>query len=207
MGPTRRNTAVKIYAIQILEDDIWETSAMLADLIPQTWFADEIMQPADFEQATHVLEVIDRRERPVSSDKLYDVSIVDASILALSERAFPLLPALIEAGCRVADRVKVTGAKPIKLVFPTATLDLLDHEASDLVINDVAGSISAVYNLTVYEEDAPLPLLFRLLWRGPRKSGPTLRIYATQTFVDAYKALELTGVDFYEVKRRSKRPA
>lgn len=192
-----------VYLLTTGDDEKYAYGGLLEPSMKQSWSSREVMTHENFEDATHALKVLDRNERDAPSDCLQDIDRVDSAILALSERAWALLPALREAGCRIAERVEVSGVKQYKLVFPAKVLDILDHEASELHLN--MGGVSHVRNLTLYEEPDDLPLLFQVLYRGPTESRPSIDIFASQQFVDACGELKLTGVDFYKIKH-SHRP-
>jgi hypothetical protein len=189
----------RAYLVRTGDEEKYACAGLLEPRVKKSWFAPEVMTHAAFEEATHTLSVLDKQEHDVPSENLHDVDRVDSAILALSERAWSLLPALREAGCRIAEHVKVTGAKQYKLVFPARVLDILDHQASEVHLN--MGGVSHVRNRTLYDDPVDLPLLFQVLYRGPTEARPSIDIFASQEFVDAYNKLGLTGADFYPVKR------
>jgi hypothetical protein len=187
------------YFLRTGNEDKYACGAMLQEPLEQSWFSSDVMKPEAFERKAHTLEVLDNKEHDVPSDNLHDVAWAHPAVLALSERSWPLLPSLVESGCRIAENVKVSGAKQYKLVFPAKVLDILDHQSSEVHLN--MGGVSHVRNRTLYDDPIDLPLLFQVLYRGPTESRPSIDIFASQEFVDAYNELGLTGADFYPVSR------
>ena len=189
-----------IYLLATGVDDKYRYGGLLESSIKKNWFSQHVMTVADFEQAHHKLLVLDSKERDVPSERLHDIDEVHPAVFAFSEHAWPLLPALQSCGCRVADDVEVTGKVRFKLVYPGRVLDILDHERSEVIINEAAGAVSHVRNRTLHLIEGEPPLMFHVMLHGPEKSGPSIDVFVSQAFIDAYDELGLTGASFFPVK-------
>ena len=178
--------------------------------VKQNWWVLDVVKPADFESAEHILNVRHEGEDSGASDDCLDIDEVDSAIWAFSERAWDWLPALEASGCRIASKVKVVrGNKRYKLVYPAPVLDLLDHKRTGLTWN--AGTISCIGDVHLYEWEGEPPLMFQVLhhnrkmYRGVMES-PSMKCFVSQAFVDEVTRRGLTGLDF-TLLPRTKRPA
>ncbi len=201
-----------IYRFSTMDlEDTDPYGGLLTDVIDQNWFSDNVMEESVFELAKHHLEVLDLDEKNVSGELLRDIYEVAPCLFSFSEEAWPLLSMLSANGCRIAENVEVLGPKKFKLVYPARVIDILDHEASEIVMLDYEKDgkpfldISHVKNYCLFEDDGELPLMFQVLYKGPMRARPSLTVFVSQDFVDMYSELELSGAFFRDVRRSLRR--
>jgi len=193
-----------IYTMVSMDDDICKTGVILETDIESNWFSEQVMSEEEFENKLHVLSAVDAKERNILSENLQDIVWVHPAVWAFSDKASALVDLCYESGARVARNVQIKGKKKFQFLYPAPILDILNHDKSDLIINDALGKgreIISWLRIPVFNQYTDeYPLFFQVLLKGSKEfTGPSGKAFVTQEFVDIYNDLGLFGAEFIEV--------
>jgi hypothetical protein len=198
----------KIYGIQESMNPIAEFTLRRPIALDKNYWNTTFVTPDQFENGSHMLEAWNGAYEHGSSDQCPDVNEADIAIWTMPEKAWDWLPALQASGCRIAHNVHVErGGKAFKLVYAAAVCDIFDV-ANSLNVEWNGNTISWVRGTRLYAWDAPLPMMFQVLYlnrdgaeyKGGR-FGLSGRCYVSSAFKEEYERRDLTGLEFGEMPR------